>query len=161
MMMSLDIIKLPQMIGYVKQCDSNKKMSFKVSDDKLLRKYNKIWEKIGNLLNIEFDIEPVYGDGDKYIKTKIKMYEDRVNTNFQGKKVPKENASYKCLSLIMLDSVIRVNKKYYPQTPLEECKYVIKKNKMENVINDDLDQSSSVESDNQRDNELDSDESSD
>ena len=43
------------------------------------------------------------------------MYEDRVNTNFQGKKVPKENVSYKCLSLIMLDSVIRVNKKYYPQ----------------------------------------------
>ena len=42
---------------------------------------------------------------------KIKMYDDRVNTNSQGKKVPKENASYKCLSLIMLDSVIRVNKK--------------------------------------------------
>ena len=40
----------------------------------------------------------------KYIKTKVNMYEDRVNTNFQGKKVPKENASYKCLSLIMLDS---------------------------------------------------------
>ena len=39
------------------------------------------------------------------------MYEDGVNTNFQGKKVPKENASHKCLSLIMLDSVIRVNKK--------------------------------------------------
>ena len=48
-------------------------------------------------MNIEFYSEPVYGDGDKYIKTKIKMYEDRVNTNFQGKKVPKENASYKCL----------------------------------------------------------------
>ena len=67
------------------------------------------------------------------------MYEDRANTDFQGKKVPKENASYKCLSLIMLDSVIRVNKKYYPQTFLEECKYVIRKNKMENLINDDLD----------------------
>ena len=60
------------------------------------------------------------GNGDKYIKTKIKMYEDRVNTNFQAKKVPKENASYRCFSL-MLDSVIRVNKKYYPQTLLEEC----------------------------------------
>ena len=52
-------------------------------------------------MNIEFDSEPVYGDDDKYIKTKIKMYEDSVNTNFQGKKVPKENVSYKCLSLIM------------------------------------------------------------
>ena len=140
------------MIGYVKNFDSNKTMSFKVGDNKLLKKYNKIWEKISNLMNIEFDSEPVYGDNDKYIKTKIKMCEDRVNTNFQGKKVPKENASCKCLSLIMLDYVIRVNEKYYSQTLLEACKYVIK-NKMENLINDDLDLSSSDESDNGSDDE--------
>ena len=40
----------------------------------------------------------------------------------------------------MLDSVIRANKRYYPQTLLEECKYEIKKNTMESLINDDLDQ---------------------
>ena len=40
-------------------------------------------------MNTEFDSEPVYGDNDKYIKTRIKMYDDRANTNFQGKKVPK------------------------------------------------------------------------
>ena len=51
----------------------------------------------------------------------------------------------------MLDSVVRVNKKYYPQTLLEECKYVTK-NKMENLINDDLDLSSSDESDNESNN---------
>ena len=119
---------------------------FKVSDNKLLKKYNKIWEKISNLLNTEFDGQPVYGDGDKYIKTKIKIYGDKVNTNFQGKKVPKENASYKCLSLIMLDSAIRVNKKYYPQTLLEECKYVIRKIKLKNLINSDLSLSSSDKS---------------
>ena len=68
---SLCII-LPQMIGYVKHFDSNKTMSFKVSNNKLLKKYNEIWEKVGNLLNIEFGSKPVYGDGDKYIKTKIK-----------------------------------------------------------------------------------------
>ena len=56
------------------------------------------------------------------------MYEDGVNTNLQGKKVPKENVSYKCLSLIMLASVIRVNKKYYPQTLSEQCKFAIRKN---------------------------------
>ena len=99
------------MIGFVKNFDSNKTMSFKVIHNKLLKKYSKICERIRNLLNIEFDSESVYGDNDKYIKTKIKMYEDRVNINFQGKKVPKENASYRCLSLIMLDSVIRANKK--------------------------------------------------
>ena len=79
------------------------------------------------------------------------MYGDRVNTNFQGKKVLKGNASRKCISLMMLDSVIRVNKKYYPQTLLEECKYVIRKNKMENLINNDLSLSSSDESDNESD----------
>ena len=52
----------------------------------------------------------------------------------------------------MLDSVIRVNKKYYPQTFFEECKYVIRKNKMENLTNDDLDLSSSDESDKETDN---------
>ena len=70
-------------------------------------------ERVGSLMNIEFDSKPVYGD--KYIKKKINSYGDKLNTNFQGKKVPKENASYKCLSLIMLDSVIRVNKKYHCQ----------------------------------------------
>ena len=60
-------------------------MSFKVSDNKLLKIYNKIWERVGNLLNIEFDSKPVYGDVDKYIKRKIKMYRDRLNTNFQVK----------------------------------------------------------------------------
>ena len=49
----------------------------------------------------------------------------------------------------MLDLVIRANKKYYPQTVLEECKYEIKKNEMENLINDDLDSSSSNESNNE------------
>ena len=73
-------------------------MSFKVDDNKLFKKYNKIWEKVVHLMNIvEFYNDAVYGDNDKYIKTKIKMYEDRVNTNFQGKKRPKQNASYKCL----------------------------------------------------------------
>ena len=63
-------------------------------------------QRVSNLLSTKFDCEPVYGDNDKYIKTKIKLYGDKINTNFQGKKIPKENASYKCLSLIMLDSVI-------------------------------------------------------
>ena len=141
------------MIGYVKHFDSNKTASFRLSDNELLKKCNKIWEKVGNLLNIEFDSEHVYGDGDKYGKTEIKMYRDRVNTNFQGKTLHKENASYKCLSLIKLDSVIRVNKKYYPQTLLEDCKYVIRKNKMENLINNDLNLSSSDESNNDNDND--------
>ena len=78
-------------------------MTFKASNKNCYKKYNTIWERISNLMNIKFDSEPIYGDHDKYIKTKIKMYEDGVNTNFQGKDVPKGNVSYKCLSVIMLD----------------------------------------------------------
>ena len=149
-------IILPQMISYVEHFNSsNETVSFKINDNKLLKKYNKIWGKISNLLNIKFDSQSVYGDGEKYIKTKIKMYEDRVNKNFQGKKVPKEHASYKCLSLIMLDSFIRANENLYPQKLSGECKYVIRKNKMENLINNDLNLSSSDESDNENDNEND------
>ena len=85
-------------------------------------------------MNIELDSELAYGDNDKYIKAKIKSYGGKVNTNFQSKKIPKENALYKCLSLIMLDSVTGVSKKSYPQILLEECKYEIKKTKMENLI---------------------------
>ena len=64
-------------------------MSFKVNDDRLLKKYTKIWEKVSILMNIELDSEPVYGDNNKYIKAKMKSYEDKVNTNFQDKKIPK------------------------------------------------------------------------
>ena len=110
------------MIGYVKYFDSNKTMSFKATNKTLLKTYTKIWTKASNLLDIKFDSEPASGDNDTYIKTKIKTYGDKVSANFQGKKVPKENASYKCWSLVMLDFVIKASKKYYPQELVEECK---------------------------------------
>ena len=64
-------------------------------------------------------------------------------TNFHNKKMPKEKAPCKCLSIIMIDSVLRANKKYYPQTFLEECKYVQEKIKTENYIDEDLEESES------------------
>ena len=54
--------KFPQMIGYVKRFDSNNAMSFKASDNKLFKKYTKVWEKISSLLSIKFHSEPVYAD---------------------------------------------------------------------------------------------------
>ena len=52
--------------------------------------------------------------------------------------MPKEKSQCKCLSIIILDSVIKANKKYYLQTFLEECKYVQENIKIENYIDDDL-----------------------
>ena len=82
-------------------------------------------------MKVEFDSKPVYGDDNKYIKPKIKIYKDIMITNFQGRKMPKEKAPCKCLSIIMIDSVIKAKKKYYSQTLLEEYKYEQEKNKNE------------------------------
>ena len=117
------------MIGYLKEYNDSMTMSFRIDDSKLFKKYCKIWKTIKDLLGIEFDSEPVYGDTDSYIKTKVKMYDNKVNTSFQGKETPKEDSSYKCLLLIMIDSVVKVGKKNYPQVFLGECKYVKKKNR--------------------------------
>ena len=136
---------LPKMTVYVKYFDSSKTMSFIADDKKLLKKHTKIWENISGLIGKIFDSETVYGD--KYIKTKIKLYKDNVNRNFQGKKLPKNGYSYKCLSLIVLDSVIKMGKKCYLQTLLEECKYEIAKKKMENFNTDDLSSESDDKSD--------------
>ena len=65
------------------------------------------------------------------------------------------------MSLIVIEPVIRVDKKYWPGALLKKCKYEIKKTKMENLINDDLDSSSSDETDSEFDNGSDSDESND
>ena len=82
-----------------------------------------IWEKVEKLMKINFESKPIYDDENKYIKTKIKIYASSMITNFHNKKMPKEKAPCKCLSIIMLDSVIKAKKKYYPQTLLEECRY--------------------------------------
>ena len=84
------------MIGYVKHFD--KAMSFKVNDNRLLKRYTKIWEQISSLMNIEFDSEPVYGDNDKNFKAKKQPYGDKVNTNFEGKK----NTKRKCIIQIFI-----------------------------------------------------------
>ena len=95
------LLKLPQMIGYLKEFDDSMTMSLRVDNSKLLKTYCKIWKTIKNLVGIEFDSEPFYGDTDSYKKTKIKKYDNKVNTNFQGKETPKRDYSYKVLSLLL------------------------------------------------------------
>ena len=145
------------MTGYVRKFDGNATMSLKINDKQLLKEYNQIWKKVEKLLKIKFNSEPVYGDNDQYIKTKIKIYAGNVITNFQGKKMTKEKAPCKCLLIIMIDSVIKAQKKYYPQTLLEECRYEQERIKMENLIDDDLEKSESDESDSDSNDEAESD----
>ena len=109
-------------------------IQFKIK--KILKKYLKIWNKIEGLIKKELNSEPVYDDKD--IKTRIKIYNDRVYTNFQHNKIPKDNEYCACLSVILLDSIlVNSNKEYYPQI-FSECKCAIKDRKIINTINENL-----------------------
>ena len=76
-------------------------------------------EKTEKLMEIDFNTKPTYGDGDKYIKIKIKTYENNITTNVYNKKgskeVPEEKIPQKCLSIIILHSVLYAYEKYHPQ----------------------------------------------
>ena len=127
------------MIGYINKFDKNTiTVSLQVKDKKLFKNYNKIWKNIEKLICLDFNTKPTYGDDDKYIKTKIKTYENNMTTNFYckkgSKKAPEEKISPKCLSIIVLDSVLYAYEKYLPQVFLEECKYVKENIKTKNYI---------------------------
>ena len=85
------------------------KMSFKIEDYNVYIKYNQIWNKIKELLNIKFYTESIYDD--KYIKTKVKTFSSAINTLFTKNKIPKEKVEYACIAAISIDSVFKVDKK--------------------------------------------------
>ena len=130
------------MTGYAKKINENSKMSLRVIDEQLLKNDNQIWKKIEKLMRINFESKPVYGDDNKYTKTKIKIYADNMITNFHNKNLPKEKAPRKCLSIMMIDSAIEANKRYYSQTFFGECKHAQEKIKTENYIDEDLESDS-------------------
>ena len=84
----------------------------------------------------EFDGETVYNK--KYLRNKIKSYEEKISANVDGVKIPKEGFQCICLSVILTDSILRTGKIYYPKVHLEECKYVIKGKKMSKYITGDV-----------------------
>ena len=84
-------------------------MSFVIKDDSVLDKYNEIWDKIKETLNIKFHSMPVYDE--KYIKAKVREFNGVIKTNFLGDEIPKENAYYTCIACTTIDSAIRMKKK--------------------------------------------------
>ena len=151
------------MTGYINEFDENKNknkitMSLMVKDKQLLKNYNKIWKKIQRLMSIDFASKTTYGDDDKYIKAKMKTYEESITTNSYNKKgskkIPEEKIPHKCLSVTILDSIIYAYEKYYPQVFLKECKYVKENTKTENYIDIELKSESDTDSDNDIDSDI-------
>ena len=139
-------ITLPQMSGSIKYFENGgKNMSFMVKNPNVLDEYNEIWDKIKEKLNIKFHGMPVYDE--TYIKAKVRKFDGVIKTNFLGDEVPKENIYYTCIACITIDSVMRMEKKNYPQVYLEECKYKIRKMQMFKFINTELESESESKSD--------------
>ena len=100
-------------------------MSFLIKNSEVWEKYEVIWNVIKNKLNIRFHGQPIYEN--KNLKVKVREFDGKIKTNFLGNGLPKENTCYTCIACITLDSVLKMNKKNYPQVYLEECKYKVKK----------------------------------
>ena len=140
---------LPQMDGYIKYFDGGaKNMSFVTDDEKIYKKNNEIWEVVRNLLKIDFTVNPV-GD-DIYLVAKLKIF-DRINRtifNNNNNYIPMERNHYICIPVIDIDSVLKIDKRLYPQAYLEQCKYKLKKRKIVNYIDDEIiDEGSDSDSD--------------
>ena len=129
---------LPQMDGYIKYFDDGgKNMSFVTGDEKIYKKYNEIWEVVKKLLKVDFTVDPVRDD--KYLVAKLKIFDRISRTTFNNNNsIPIERNHYICIPAIDIDSVLKIDKRAYPQAYLEQCKYKLKKRKIVNYIDDEI-----------------------
>ena len=87
---------LPQMSEYITYFENGgESKSFKIEDEDVYLRYNEIWNKIKSILNVKFHSQPIYDD--KYIKIKVKTFNNSINTLFSGYEVPKERINYVCI----------------------------------------------------------------
>ena len=82
-------------------------------------------DKIINSMKKRFDGEPLCNE--EYLKSKTKSYEGKSSTNFHGDKLPTEGSQYIFVSIILIDSVLRSSRNYYPWVFLREWKRIVKK----------------------------------
>ena len=115
---------------------NNQSMSFHIDDEKLFEKYKTIWTKIEDITNIKFNTIPVYDN--RYIKTKIRKYYDKVYTNFCGLNVPEDDAECGSFTVISIDSLLAYENKYYLQVYLDNCAYKIVGKRRIDYLGDNL-----------------------
>ena len=142
---------LPQMSGYIKYFDDGgKNMSFVTDDKKVYKNYNEIWEVVRKLLKLKLTVSPVRDD--KCIIAKLKIFKNVNITTLTNNVIPEENTHYTCISAIDTDSVLKIDKKAYPQPYLEQRKYKLKKRKRSRYIDHleiiDFDSENDSDSDN-------------
>ena len=125
------------MSGYIKYFKNDREnIFFLIKDDEVWDKYDKIWDVIKDKLGIDFHSKPVYEY--RYLKARVRKFDDVIKTNFLGNNVPEENMHYTCIAFITIDSVLKIDKKNHPQVYLEESKYRAKIIQMSRLINTEL-----------------------
>ena len=133
------VLFLPVMSGWIKYFENGAK----IEDDEVYVKYNSIWNKIKKLLGgVKLSSDVIYDD--QYIKTKVQTFKI-VKTLFSDDIIPEERVECECIPCISVDSVLKIEKKWYPQVYLEQCKYKVKERKIKNLIDYDLDSDSDSE----------------
>ena len=116
------------MSGYIKYFDNGRESMLFVTDNKeIYEKYNEIWNVVKRLLKLKFFFNPVCND--KYIIAKLKIFNKINGTTFTNNVMPIEKNHYICIPAIDIDSVLKIDKKAFPQAYLEQCKYKLKKRK--------------------------------
>ena len=106
----------------------------------MLTKYNEIWNKIKKASNIKFHSVPVYHE--KYLKAKVNKLSGVVNTNILNDELPGESVHYTCVACISIDPFMKIGKKNYRQVYLQQCKYSVKKKKIPEFIDLELESDS-------------------
>ena len=82
----------------------------------------------------------------KCIKVKVREFKGVIKTNFLGNEVSKESVHCTCITCITIDSVMKMKEKNYLQVYSEECQYEIKKIKMLEFMDAQLESDSSSDS---------------
>ena len=125
------------MNGYIKYFnDGAKNMSFVTDDEEVYEKYNKLWEVVRKLLKLKFTVNPIRDDN--YIIAKLKIFNGIYRTTFTNNIIPIERNNYTCIAAIDVDSVLKIEKRAYPQAYLEQCKYKLRKRRVVNFIDDEI-----------------------
>ena len=134
------VLIMPKISGYVKtfkiEEGNNELMSFHINDEKLLEKYKAILTKIVDLKNIKLHTLPVYDD--RYIKTKLRTFGDKIYTNFRSLNVSKDDIEFESFTAISIDSLLVYDKKCYLQVYLDNCAYKIVNKQMTHYLDENF-----------------------
>ena len=148
------VLIMVKMSGYGKtikvEDKINKLVSFHIDDEKLLEKYYylqyyyqksitksiTIYIKIEDLKNIRLDALPVY-DG-RYIKTKIRTFDDKLYKNFRGLDMPEDDIECESFTVSFIDSLLVYDKKYYLQVYLDNCVYKIVSKQVTDYLDENI-----------------------